>query len=129
LDGQPLMGMFRRSRRSTTPFRRRQQEIAQQEAELREKLDKLERMVAKERPTAQNKSSAQGEELGIRDDPEEKRFQVSVPLQGGHSLDASRSRRKPRSLRKARREGRIIFLFLLMALAAAVMWLISHLHS
>jgi hypothetical protein len=28
-----------------------------------------------------------------------------------------------------RREGRIIFLFLLMALAVAVVWLISHLHS
>jgi hypothetical protein len=32
-------------------------------------------------------------------------------------------------MRKERREGRIIFLLLLVALAAAVIWLISHLHS
>ena len=123
------MGMFRRSRKSTTPFRRRQQEIAQQEAELREKLDKLERMVLKGRPIAQNKSPAPHEAQPVRDDPGQKQFNVSVALQGGHLLDASQSRRKPRSLRKVRREGQIIFLLLLMALAAAVMWLISHLHS
>ncbi len=122
------MGMFRRSRRSTTPLRHRQQEISRQEAQLREKLDKLERMVTKGRASAENKSPAQGADRGVKGETE-KRFHVSLALEGGHSRDASPSTRKPRSLRKVRREGRIIFLFLLMALAAAVMWLISHLHS
>jgi hypothetical protein len=123
------MGMFRRPRRSTTPFRRRQEEIARQEADLREKLDELERMVTKGRATAQNKPPAQREEQGVSGNNAERRFQVSVALQGGQPLDAGRRTRKPRSLRKVRREGRIIFLLLLTALAAAVMWLISHLHS
>ncbi|PYJ22766.1 MAG: hypothetical protein DME20_04775 [Verrucomicrobia bacterium] len=123
------MAMFRRSRRWTPPFRHRHQEIARQEAELREKLDKLERMVTKGRATAQNKSPAQVGEQCLKGNETEKRFHVSLALQGEHSLDASRTSRRPRSLRKVRREGRIIFLLLLAALAAAVMWLISHLHS
>ena len=32
------------------------------------------------------------------------------------------------SMRKERREGRIIFLVLVIALAAAVIWLVTHLH-
>jgi hypothetical protein len=121
------MGMFRRSRRSNTPLRYRQQEITRQEAELREKLDKLERMVTKGRATP-NKSPAQTRKYDAEGNPE-KRFHVSLAMEGGHAIDAGRITRRPRSLRKVRREGRVIFLFLLMALAAAVMWLISHLHS
>jgi hypothetical protein len=128
LDGQPVMGMFRRGRRSTPPLRRKQQEIARQETELREQLERLERMVTKERAIAENKSPAQGPNRGVKGETE-KRFHVSLALEGGHSRDASPSTRRPRSLRKVRREGQIIFLFLLMALAAAVMWLISHFHS
>jgi hypothetical protein len=121
--------MFRRSRRSTTPLRHKQQDIARQEAELREKLDKLERMVTKGRATVENKSPERILEYGVRDNNPEKRFHVSIAMEGGHAIDAGRSARRPRSLRKVRREGRIIFLFLLIALAVAVMWLISHLHS
>jgi hypothetical protein len=128
LDGEQVMGMFRRSRRSTTPIRHRQQEIARQEAELREKLDKLERMFIKGSATADHKSPAQ-REYGVKGNNPEKRFDVSLAMEGGQAIDEGRSARRPRSLRKVRREGRIIFLFLLMALAAAVMWLISHLHS
>jgi hypothetical protein len=119
------MGMFRRSRRSTQPFRRRQEDIARQEAELRQKLEKLERMVTKG-PAA---APARAGEQGLKGNNTEKRFHVSLAMEGGHSLDAGRTVRRPRSLRKERREGRIIFLFLLTALAAAVVWLISHLHS
>jgi hypothetical protein len=129
LDGQPVMGMFRRSRRSTTPLRHRQQEIARQEAELRDKLDKLERMVTKGPATAQNNSPTQAGEQILKGNDPEKRFHVSLAMDGGYAMDAGRSARRPRSLRKVRREGRIIFLLLLMALAGAVMWLISHLHS
>jgi hypothetical protein len=129
LDGQPVMGMFRRSRRSTTPLRHWQQQITRQEAELREKLDKLERMVTKGRATSENDAPGQSREYGIKGNNPEKRFHVSLAMEGGQAIDAGRSARRPRSLRKVRREGRVIFLFLLMALAAAVMWLISHLHS
>jgi len=123
------MAMFRRSPRSTPPFRRRQQEIARQEAELREKLEKLERMVTKGPMIAKNRSPAQRAEQAIKSDQTDKRFHVSIAPQGRRSLDESKSSRRPRSLRKERREGRIIFLFLLTALAAAVIWLIIYLLS
>jgi hypothetical protein len=123
------MAMFRRPRKSSPPLRRKQQEIARQEAELRDKLDRLERMVTTGRPIPQNRSSAQAAEQGIRSQKTEKRFQVSLALDGGPSIEARKPARRPRSMRKERREGRIIFLLLLTALAAAVMWLISHLHS
>lgn len=123
------MAMFRRPRKSSPPLRRKQQEIARQEAELHDKLDRLERMVTKGRSIPQNRSPAQAAEEGIRGNKTAKQFQVSLALDGRHSIEASRPAGRPRSLRKERREGRIIFLLLLTALAAAVMWLISHLHS
>ncbi len=121
------MAMFRRSRRSTPPLRSRQQEIARQEAELRERLDKLERMVTRG-AIAQSKSPTQTAKRSGKVNKADKRFEVSLVLEGGESLETNRSTRRPRSLRKARREGRIIFLILLIALAAAVIWLVSHLH-
>jgi hypothetical protein len=36
--------------------------------------------------------------------------------------------RRRGSLRKARREGRLVFLILAIALAVAVIWLATHLH-
>lgn len=113
------MGMFRPSRKST-PLRSRQQEVAREEAQLREKLEKLERLVAK------GHTAAHGEKRGASGDKPDKRLQVSIALDGAQLPEISRSR--PRSLRKQRREGQFIFLFLLIALAVAVMWLISHLH-
>jgi hypothetical protein len=129
LDGEQVMAMFRRPRKLSPPLRRKQQEIARQEAELRDKLDRLEGMVTKGRRIPQHRSRAQAAEQNIRGDKTEKRFQVSLALDGGHPFETSRPARRPRSLRKERREGRVIFLLLVIALAAAVMWLISHLHS
>ena len=121
------MGMFRRSRRSNTPLRHRQQEITRQEAELRERLDKLERMVTKGRATP-NKSPAQTRTYDVKGNAPEKRFHVSVALQDRRYLDEKGSPRRRRSLRKERREGRMIFLILVTGLAAVVIWLMSHLH-
>ena len=119
------MAMFRRSRRSTPPLRSRQQEIARQEAELREKLDQLERMVT--RPAIpQSKSPTQTAKRSGKVNKADKRLEVSLALDGGESFETNRGPRRP--LRKERREGRIIFLILLTALAVAVMWLVSHLH-
>jgi hypothetical protein len=116
--------MFRRSRRSTPPLRRREEEIARQEAELRERLEKLERLVAKV-PVIEKTRADQGTKSNQTD----KRFRVSVAALGRSSLGEGRKARRPRSLRKERREGQIIFLLLVVALAAAVIWLISNLHS
>ena len=121
------MAMFRRPRKSSPPLRRKQQEIARQEAELHDKLNRLESMVTKGRSIPQNRSHAQADR-GIKGNQPEKRYQVSLALDGQQPIEASRRTRRPRALRKQRREGRMMFLLLLAALAAAVMWLISHLH-
>jgi hypothetical protein len=116
------MAMFRRSPKSIPPLRRKQEEIARQEAELREKLEKLERFVAKV-PVVKNDRAEQEEHRSDR------RLRVSVAAQHRAYPDQTRSARRPRSLRKEQREGQIIFLLLVVALAAAVIWLISNLHS
>jgi hypothetical protein len=115
------MAMFRRSPKSSPALRRRQEEIARQEAELRERLEKLEQLVAKVPVIEKNRA-----EQTPKDDRSDKRFRVSVAAQDHRE---GRSARRPRSLRKERREGQIIFLLLVVALAVAVIWLISNLHS
>jgi hypothetical protein len=122
LDGEQVMAMFRRSPKSIPPLRRKQEEIARQEAELREKLENLERLVAKV-PVIKKNTAEQ------KDNRSDKRLRVSVAAQGGAYSGESRSARRPRSLRKEQREGQIIFLLLVAALAAALIWLISNLHS
>src|SRR5438045_8373799 len=122
------MAMFRRLRKASPQLRHKQEEIARQEAELRYKLNQIGRMVTKGRPTPENRTRAQVQQ-GMTGSKSEKRFQVSLALDGTQSFEGSRPARRPRSLRKERREGRIVFLLLLIALAAAVMLLISHLHS
>jgi hypothetical protein len=117
--------MFRRSPRSSPPLRRRQEEIARQEEELRDRLEKLERLVAKVPVTGKNRA-----EQSSKDNRSDKRFRVSVAAEARDSIGERRnSSRRPRSLRKERREGQIIFLLLVVALAVAVIWLISNLHS
>src|SRR5215467_13456994 len=105
------MAMFRRSRKSSPPLRRRQEEIAQQEAELRDRLEKLERLVAKVPVIEKNRAKHEA-----KDNRSDKRFGVSVAAQGSGWTGEGRSSRRPRSLRKERREGQIIFLLLVVAL-------------
>jgi hypothetical protein len=128
LDGEPVMGIFRRAPRPTPPIRHRQEQIARQEAELREKLERLEHMVTQKRSGAPNESPSRGGERAGQNSRTEKRLNVSLALDE-HYPAPSRATRRPRSLRKERRQGQIIFLFLLTALGIAVMWLISHFHS
>jgi hypothetical protein len=118
------MAMFRRSPKSSLPLRRRQEEIERQEEELRGRLEKLERLFAKVPVIKKDRT-----EQGPKNNRNDKRFRVSLAAQGEASPRESRGARRPRSLRKARREGRIIFLLLVVALVAAVIWLISNLHS
>jgi hypothetical protein len=119
--------MFRRSRKPAPPLHRKQQEIAQQEAQLREKVENLERIVTQSRAPAQSKSSPREPDRSENKNLVEKRFHVSIAMDAPQPFEGDR-RRRPRALRKERRHGQIVFLILLGALAVAVMWLISHLH-
>jgi hypothetical protein len=122
------MAMFRRSRKPAPPLHRKQQEIAQQEAQLREKVENLERIVTQSRAPAQTKSSPREPERSATNNVAEKRFHISIAMDAPQMVDADRRARRPRAMRKERRQGRIVFLILLAALGVAVMLLISHLH-
>jgi hypothetical protein len=119
--------MFRRSRKPAPPLQRKQQEIAQEEARLREKRESLERIVAQSRLPSQNKSSRQRPDRKAPTNVVEKRFHVSIAMDNPQVFEAERRRRRP-VLRKERRQGRLAFLILLASLGVAVMWLVSHLH-
>jgi len=120
--------MFRRSRKPTPPLHRKQQEIAQEEARLREEVESLKRIVAQSQAPAQNKSSRQRPDRKAATNVVEKRFHVSIAMDTPQVFDTERTRRRPRALRKERRQGQIVFLILLASLGVAVMWLVSHLH-
>ena len=121
------MAMFRRSRKPAPPLHRKQQEIAQQEAQLREKVESLQRIVTQSQAPAQNKSSPREPDRSATANVVERRFHVSIAMDAPQVFDAGRRGRRP-AMRKERRQGRIIFLILLAALAVAVMLLISHIH-
>ena len=123
------MAMFRRSRKPAPPLHRKQQEIAQQEAQLREQVESLQRIVTQSRAPAQKKSSAREADRSAANNVVEKRFHVSIAMGAPQVFESDGRGRRPRALRKERRQGQIAFLILLVALAIAVMWLISHLHS
>ena len=53
---------------------------------------------------------------------------VSIALQDKRYGDEIFQRRRRGSMRKERREGRLLFLVLVIALAVAIIWLVTHLH-
>ena len=122
------MAMFGRSPQSPSPFRRRQEELDRREAELRDQFDKLERMMAKARRATEETSRPVREQASPKMYPGDNRLHVSVALQDKRYFDDNDGNPKRRPLRKERREGRIMFLVLVIALAGAVIWLVSHLH-
>ena len=118
--------MLRRSPRSPTTLDQTRQELARQESELHDQMQKLERMIADAPRVAEEIEKRQREELLTRASQGGSRLDVSLALQderyGGGSP-------KPRgSMRKQRREGRILFLVLIVAVLAAAIWLLNHLH-
>ena len=122
------MAMFRRSPRSPSPFRRRQEELDRREAELRDQCNKLERMIANARRATEETSRPVREKASTKTNPGDDRLHVSVALQDKRYFDDNDGTPKRRFLRKELREGRIMFLMLVVALAGAVIWLVSHLH-
>ncbi|PYJ38877.1 MAG: hypothetical protein DMF22_09400 [Verrucomicrobia bacterium] len=122
------MAMFRRSPRSAPPLRRKQEELARLESELRDKVDNLERMISEAPRVTEEASRWAGEERRTKPNADDSRLHVSVALHDRRYFDEKGRTRRPRSLRKERREGRMIFLILVTGLAAVVIWLMSHLH-
>ena len=120
--------MLRRSARSSTPINQQQQQLAQQESELRNQVQKLERMIADAPQVAEETARRQREELLTRASEGGNRLNVSVALQDKRFGDDNGGSRRRGSLRKERQEGRIVFLVLVAALVVTVIWLLSHLH-
>jgi septal ring factor EnvC (AmiA/AmiB activator) len=118
--------MLRRSPRSTTTLDQTKQELARQESQLREQMQKLERMIAEAPSVAEKIEKQQREELLLRASEGGSRLDVSLAL---HDERYGAGISKPRgSLRKQRREGRILFLLLVVALLIVAAWLLNHLH-
>jgi hypothetical protein len=120
--------MRRRPPQPGTPLNQKQRELAQEESQLRGKMEKLERMIAEAPRVAQETSRRQREELLARATEGGSRLDVSIALQDKRWGDAGRSGGRRKSLRKERREGRIIFLVLVIALGLLVLWLATHLN-
>jgi hypothetical protein len=120
--------MRRRPPQPGTPLNQKQEELAQRESQLRGEMEKLERMIAEAPRVAEETTRRQREELLARASEGSSRLDVSIALQDTRWGTDGRKSGRRKSLRKERREGRIIFLVLVIALGLAVIWLVSHLH-
>jgi septal ring factor EnvC (AmiA/AmiB activator) len=120
--------MLRRSIRSTTTLDQTKQQLAREESELRDQVQKLERMIADAPRVAEEVGRRQREELLMRASEGGSRLNVSAALQDKRYCDDTGTAPRRGSMRKERREGRILFLVLVVALLTAVVWLASHLR-
>ena len=120
--------MGRRSSKSATPLNQKQEELARQESKLREEMLKLERMIAEAPRLAEETSRRQREEILQRANEGRSRLDVATALQDKRYGDDAYGGRRRGSMRKERREGRIVFLVLVIALSVAIIWLATHLH-
>jgi len=118
--------MLRRFSKRDTTLDQTKQALAQQELELREKMEKLERMIEEAPRVAEQIGRQQREELLTRASEGRSRLDVSMALHDKRYADDDGRGPRRKSLRKERREGRIIFIVLLIALAGAILWLASH---
>ena len=120
--------MARRSSKPSTPLNQKQEELARAESKLREDMLKLERMIAEAPRRAEETTRRQREEILQRASEGGSRLDVSMALQDKRYGDETYGRRRRGSLRKERREGRLLFLVLVIALAVAVIWLVTRFH-
>jgi hypothetical protein len=120
--------MARRRASSNTPLNQKQLELARLEENLRKQMDDLQRMIEEAPRVAAEKSRRQREELLQRANEGRERLDVSIALQDKRFSEGSWQSRRPRSLRKQRSEGRLLFLVLVIALAVAVIWIATHFH-
>lgn len=120
--------MRRRPSKAETPLDHKQEELARRATEVREEMQKLERMISEAPRVAEESTRRQREELLSRATEGSSRLDVSTALHDTRWGDHANSGRPRTSLRKQRREGRIVFVVLVIALSAAVIWLATHLH-
>jgi septal ring factor EnvC (AmiA/AmiB activator) len=120
--------MLRRSPRSATALDQTKQELARQESELRDQMEKLERMIADAPRVAEEVEKRQREELLVRASQGGSRLDLSMALHDKRYGESGPGRRRG-SLRKERREGRIVFLLLIITLLIAAIWLLNRLHA
>jgi hypothetical protein len=120
--------MLRRTPKRSSSLDRKQQEVAEAEATLRAQMEKLQQMITEAPRLAQEKSKRQREELLSRASAGGARLDASIALRDKRYGDDTWDERPRRALRKERREGRIVFLVLALALAVAVIWLATHVH-
>jgi hypothetical protein len=120
--------MLRRLSKSATTLDQTKEDLARRESALREKMDRLERMIAEAPRVAEEITRQQREELLTRASEGRSRLDVAVALQDKRYGDDGGGERRHGALRKERREGRIVFIVLMIALMAAVIWLVSHLQ-
>jgi hypothetical protein len=120
--------MARRRAHSDTPLDQKQQELARLEENLRKQMDDLQRMIEEAPRVAEEKTRRDREELLQRASEGGSRLDVSMALNDKRYSDFTRENRRPRSLRKQRSEGRLLFLVLVIALSIAIIWIATHLH-
>ena len=120
--------MARRWSKPSTALDQSKEALAREESALREEMEKLERMIADAPRAAEEAERRQREELLMRANEGGARLDVSLAIQDKRYGEPRSAPRRRGSLRKHRREGRIIFIVLVIALGAVVIWLMSHLR-
>ena len=120
--------MGRRAGKTATTLDQSKEALARQESELRAQMQKLEQVIEQAPRVAEELSRRQREELLRRANEGGARLDVSLTLQDKRFRDSSSDSRPHGALRKQRREGRIIFVLLVIVLSLVVIWLATHLH-
>ncbi|SRR5581483_1240326 len=120
--------MLRRPSKSATALDLTKQQLAQTEAELRAQKEKLEQLIADAPRVAEEEARRNREDLRRLAGAERTRLDVSLAVEDKRYHDYRGSDRPVGALRKQRREGQIIFLVLVIALAIAMTWLLTHLQ-
>jgi hypothetical protein len=120
--------MARRRARSNTPLDQKQQELARLEEDLRRQMDDLQRLIEEAPRVAEERTRRDRELLLQRASEGRNRLDVSMALQDKRYGEYAPGNRRPRSLRKQRREGRLLFVVLVIALSVAIVWIATHLH-
>ena len=120
--------MARRRAHSDTPLDQKQQELARLEEDLRRQMDDLQRLIEEAPRVAEERTRRDRELLLQRASEGRNRLDVSMALQDKRYGEYAPGNHRPRSLRKQRREGRLLFVVLVIALSIAIAWIATHLH-
>ena len=120
--------MASRRVRSNTPLDQKQQELARLEEDLRRQMDDLQRLIEEAPRVAEERTRRDRELLLQRASEGSNRLDVSMALQDKRYGEYAPRNRRPRSLRKQRSEGRLLFAVLVIALSIAIVWIATHLH-